>query len=62
MTAEARERRRRASLLGIEGTGGEIGCAVRFLVSSQARDITGHTLVVDGGTTLLGPPRNTEAQ
>jgi len=62
MTAEARERRRRASILGIEGTGWDIGCAVRFLLSSHARYITGHTLVVDGGTTLLGPPRNTEAQ
>ena len=62
MTPAARERRRQASVLGIEGTGWDIGCAVRFLLSSHARYITGHTLVVDGGTTLLGPPRNTEAQ
>jgi len=62
MTAEARERRRRASVLGIEGTGWDIGCAVRFLLSSHARYITGHTLVVDGGTTLLAPARHTEAQ
>jgi len=62
MTPAARERRRLASVLGIEGTGWDIGCAVRFLLSSHARYITGHTLVVDGGTTLLGPPRHTEAQ
>ncbi len=62
MTPAARERRRQASILGIEGTGWDIACAVRFLLSSHARYITGHTLVVDGGTTLLGPPRNTEAQ
>jgi NAD(P)-dependent dehydrogenase (short-subunit alcohol dehydrogenase family) len=62
MSATARERRRQASVLGIEGTGWDIGCAVRFLLSNHARYITGHTLVVDGGTTLLGPPRNTDTQ
>lgn len=58
MTAEARERRRRASVLGIEGTGWDVGHAVRFLLSDHARYITGHTLVVDGGATLLGPERD----
>lgn len=62
MSPEARERRRRASLLAIEGTGWDIGQAVRFLLSNRARFITGHTLVVDGGTTLMGPPRNTDTQ
>lgn len=62
MSAEARERRRRASLLGIEGSGWDIGNAVRFLLSQRARFITGHTLVVDGGTTLMGPPRHTDTQ
>ena len=62
MSDEARERRRRASLLGIEGTGWDIGNAVRFLLSDRARFITGHTLVVDGGTTLMGPPRHTDTQ
>jgi NAD(P)-dependent dehydrogenase (short-subunit alcohol dehydrogenase family) len=62
MSAAARERRREASVLGIEGTGWDIGNAVRFLLSAQARFITGHTLVVDGGTTLVGRPRATEAQ
>ena len=57
MSEAARERRRKASLLGIEGTGWDVGHAVRFLLSDHARYITGHTLVVDGGATLMGPPR-----
>jgi enoyl-[acyl-carrier-protein] reductase (NADH) len=59
MSAEARERRRAASVLGIEGTGWDVGHAVRFLLSDYARSITGHTLVVDGGTTLTAPERDT---
>ena len=62
MSPAARERRRAASLSGIEGTGWDIGNAVRFLLSDRARFITGHTLVVDGGATLMGPPRNTDTQ
>lgn len=57
MSDEARDQRRAASILGIEGTGWDIGAAVRFLASSQARYITGHTLVVDGGATIVGPKR-----
>ncbi len=49
MSDEAREQRRRASALGIEGTGWDVGHAVRFLLSDHARYITGQTLVVDGG-------------
>ena len=58
MSAAAREQRRRASVLGIEGTGWDVGQAVRFLMSDHARYITGQTLVVDGGATLAGPPRD----
>ena len=58
MSPTARDRRRLASALGIEGTGWDIGHAVRFLLSSHARYITGHTLVVDGGTTLSAPERD----
>jgi len=57
MSPAGREARRRASVLGIEGTGWDIGMAVRFLLSAQARYITGQTLVVDGGATLVGPQR-----
>ena len=57
MSESAREQRRRASALGIEGTGWDIGHAVRFLLSDHARYITGQTLVVDGGVTLQAPAR-----
>src|SRR5499426_2496123 len=58
MSSAARDQRRKASALGIEGTGWDIGHAVRFLLSDFARYITGHTLVVDGGTTLTAPSRD----
>ena len=57
MTPAGREARRQASVLGLEGLGWDIGHAVRFLLSAQARYITGQTLVVDGGATLVGPAR-----
>jgi NAD(P)-dependent dehydrogenase (short-subunit alcohol dehydrogenase family) len=57
MTDQARDTRRRASVLGREGTGWDIGAAVRFLLSDQARYITGQVLGVDGGATLVGPSR-----
>jgi len=60
MSPAARDQRRKASALGIEGTGWDIGHAVRFLMSDHARYITGHTLVVDGGVTLQGPARDSQ--
>ena len=57
MSPAGREARRKASVLGVEGTGWDIGHAVRFLLSAEARYITGQTLVVDGGATLVGPAR-----
>jgi NAD(P)-dependent dehydrogenase (short-subunit alcohol dehydrogenase family) len=57
MTDQARDTRRQASVLKREGTGWDIGSAARFLLSDQARYITGQTLVVDGGATLVGPSR-----
>jgi NAD(P)-dependent dehydrogenase (short-subunit alcohol dehydrogenase family) len=62
MTPAGREARRKASVLGLEGVGWDIGHAVRFLLSAQARYITGQTLVVDGGATLVGPSRTPESQ
>ena len=58
MTEQARDTRRKASVLGREGTGWDIGAAVRFLLSEQARYITGQLLSVDGGATLVGPSRS----
>jgi NAD(P)-dependent dehydrogenase (short-subunit alcohol dehydrogenase family) len=60
MTEAARERRKNASVLKVEGTGWDIGHAVRFLLSDYARYITGHVLVVDGGTTLTAPERDNQ--
>ena len=57
MSEELRERRRRASPLGIEGTGWDIGYAALFLVSDEARYITGVLLPVDGGVTIASPAR-----
>jgi NAD(P)-dependent dehydrogenase (short-subunit alcohol dehydrogenase family) len=62
MSERSREARRKASVLGREGTGWDIGLAVRFLMSDHARYITGQTLVVDGGATLVGPARATDRE
>ncbi|HKW95902.1 MAG TPA: SDR family oxidoreductase [Methylomirabilota bacterium] len=61
MTPAARDQRRRASVLALEGTGWDIGLAVRFLLSGHARYITGQVLVVDGGATLVGPARESQS-
>ena len=58
MTEETRGKRRAASVLGREGTGWDIGNAVLFLCSERARYITGQTLIVDGGATIVGPARS----
>jgi NAD(P)-dependent dehydrogenase (short-subunit alcohol dehydrogenase family) len=42
------------------GTGWDIGGAVRFLASDQARYITGQVQVVDGGAVLVGPSRSSQ--
>jgi NAD(P)-dependent dehydrogenase (short-subunit alcohol dehydrogenase family) len=62
MSPSARDQRRKASALGVEGTGWDIGHAVRFLMSDHARYITGHTLVVDGGVTLQAPARDYQSE
>jgi NAD(P)-dependent dehydrogenase (short-subunit alcohol dehydrogenase family) len=60
MSEAAREARRKASPLGIEGSGWDVGRAVAFLASPQSRYITGQVLIVDGGTSLVSPSRGTE--
>lgn len=57
MTDEARERRRKSSLLEIEGEGWDIGNTVVYLCSNWARYVTGQSLVVDGGMNLTTRPR-----
>jgi NAD(P)-dependent dehydrogenase (short-subunit alcohol dehydrogenase family) len=60
MTDKARTNRARASVLKVEGTGWDVGHAVKFLFSNYARYITGQVLVVDGGVTLQAPERESE--
>ena len=48
---EARERRKRASPLGIEGSGWDVGWGAVYLASDEARFVTGHVLVIDAGLT-----------
>jgi NAD(P)-dependent dehydrogenase (short-subunit alcohol dehydrogenase family) len=60
MSDAARAQRANASVLKIEGTGWDIGQAVKFLLSNYARYITGQVLVVDGGVTLQAPARDTQ--
>ena len=51
MPDELRESRRTRSLLKTEGTGWDVGYAVLYLASDEARWVTGVTLAVDAGTT-----------
>jgi NAD(P)-dependent dehydrogenase (short-subunit alcohol dehydrogenase family) len=48
---EARERRRRASPLGTEGSGWDVGWGAVYLASDEARWVSGHILVIDAGLT-----------
>jgi NAD(P)-dependent dehydrogenase (short-subunit alcohol dehydrogenase family) len=58
MSDAARAQRVNASVLKTEGTGWDVGHAVKFLLSDYARYVTGQALVVDGGVTLQGPERD----
>ncbi len=49
---EARERRRRATPLGTEGTGWDVAWGAVYLASDEARWVTGQVLVIDAGLTL----------
>ncbi|HET9139349.1 SDR family NAD(P)-dependent oxidoreductase [Actinophytocola sp.] len=50
MTEQTRAARADRSLLGTEGNGWDVGHAVRFLLSDEARWITGVVFPVDAGT------------
>lgn len=50
--AGARETRRRANLLGTEGSAWDLAWAALFLAGPESRWITGATLPVDAGTTM----------
>jgi len=60
MSDVARTQRAKASVLKREGTGWDVGHAVKFLLSDHARYITGQVLVVDGGVTLQAPERESQ--
>ncbi|MGH7153381.1 MAG: SDR family NAD(P)-dependent oxidoreductase, partial [Acetobacteraceae bacterium] len=49
MTDEIREARKNRSLLKVEGTGWDIGNGVLYLVSDEARWVTGIVLPIDAG-------------
>jgi NAD(P)-dependent dehydrogenase (short-subunit alcohol dehydrogenase family) len=57
MPSELRGPRVDASLLKREGTGWDTGYLVRFLLSEQARYITGQNICLDGGVSIVGPKR-----
>ena len=54
ISADVRDARRKRSLLKTEGYGWDCGAAVRFLVSDEARWMTGVIMPVDAGLTA-GP-------
>ena len=58
MSEELRDQRRKRSLLQVEGEGWDIGKGVVYLVSEQARWVTGVILPIDAGATAgtVGSP------
>lgn len=57
MSDELRDTRRGSSPLGVEGTPWDIGWAAVYLASDESRWVTGVAFPVDGGVTLVSPPR-----
>jgi NAD(P)-dependent dehydrogenase (short-subunit alcohol dehydrogenase family) len=48
---DARERRKRAAPLSVEGTAWDVGWGAVYLASDEARWVNGHVLVIDAGLT-----------
>lgn len=63
MTPEVREQRRKRSLLHTEGSGWDVGHAVAYLASDEARWVTGVILPVDAGASAgtLSPALKADA-
>ena len=57
LTPERRALRTTASLIKREGTGWDTGHLVRFLLSDQSKFMTGQSICLDGGASLIGPSR-----
>lgn len=58
MSPEIRDKRRRASPLGVEGTAWDVAHAAVYLASDEARFVTGVVLLVDGGVALTSADRH----
>lgn len=57
MTEEVRELRRKSSPMGIEGSPMDIANAALYLAGDESRWVTGISLIVDGGVSLMSPQR-----
>jgi NAD(P)-dependent dehydrogenase (short-subunit alcohol dehydrogenase family) len=57
LTPERRQARTAASLMKREGTGWDTGQLARFLLSEQSKFLTGQSICLDGGASLVGPSR-----
>jgi NAD(P)-dependent dehydrogenase (short-subunit alcohol dehydrogenase family) len=57
LTPERRHLRAQASLMKKEGSGWDTGHLARFLLSEQSKFLTGQSICLDGGASMVGPSR-----
>jgi NAD(P)-dependent dehydrogenase (short-subunit alcohol dehydrogenase family) len=57
LTPERRALRTAATLIKREGTGWDTAQLARFLLSDQAKFLTGQSIALDGGASMIGPSR-----
>jgi NAD(P)-dependent dehydrogenase (short-subunit alcohol dehydrogenase family) len=57
LTPERRALRTAATLVKREGTGWDTAQLARFLLSDQAKFLTGQSIFLDGGASMIGPSR-----